>query len=356
MQRTSRDAALTVLVVRVGAMGDVLHALPAVCALRQLRPDCWIGWAIAPRWRPLLSSRDPSFQADLDRRTMPVVNHCFVAPTDVWKREGASVATARSMRQLARELRQAHFDVCADLQGSIRSAVIGRMTASARLVGSGAPRERPAKLLYQERVRVCSTHVVQQACELLGAAVEAVLQPAPVILPHDLEADEWAAATVRAAERTVLLAPTAGWGSKEWLPERFGAVAHALAERGFKVLVNAASARDDTALRVVGGSAGRAQMVPCTLPRLVALTRLCSLVIAGDSGPLHLAAALGVPVVGLYGPTDPNRTGPWSARATVLRDPASVTDHKRHATTEAGLCRITVEQVVDAALELLSYD
>ena len=342
------------LIVRVGAMGDVLHSLPAVAALRRAEPERWIEWAIDARWRALLASSDAGANRVL-RKERPLVHACHVVNVALWKRAGMSRAGVRDVLELRRGLRRREFALCVDLQGSIRSAVIGRLAGATRFVGSAAAREAPARVLYGERVGVRSAHVVEQACELLGGAVGRVLAPAPVTLPRSAWADAWAAGLLgEGARGPVLLAPTAGWGAKEWPPERFGAVAAALAREGLQVLVNAAAETDATGQRVVAASGGAARLVACSLEQLVALTRRCGLVIAGDTGPLHLAAALRVPVVGLYGPTDPARTGPWGTRSAVLRDGGSVTDHRRHAGTEAGLLRIGADDVVSAAREMLA--
>jgi heptosyltransferase I len=155
----------------------------------------------------------------------------------------------------------------------------------------------------------------------------------------------------------VFFAPTAGWGAKAWPKERYGAVAIALAEAGWATLVNAAPERngvaDASAGAVVQESLGCAVAVPSTMAQMIALIRRSSLVVAGDTGPLHLAAALGRPVVALYGPTDPARTGPYGTRSRVLRHATSVVDHSRREETEQGLARIATSEVVAAALELL---
>lgn len=349
------DHPLRGLIVRVGAMGDVLHALPAVAALRQAVPEAYLGWLIEPRWLPLLSSIAPEAASFRSRSlSMPLVDHCFLARTALWRQHGFSARTVLDLRRLARDLRTARFPTCVDMQGSLRSASLGRLSGAARLVGGATPRERPAKYLYTERVPTPARHVIVQACELLSGAFGLRLTPAPVSLPLHSQAYQWAETQFAGQERLVLLAPTAGWGAKEWPADRFAAVARALVQGGCRVLVNATSAGDDVAHRVITGSAGTAELVACSLTQLIALVRRSSLVIAGDTGPLHLAAALAVPVVGLYGPTDPARTGPWGNRSRVLRDAASITDHRRHRATEAGLLNIEVSQVIDAAWELLS--
>jgi heptosyltransferase-1 len=156
------------------------------------------------------------------------------------------------------------------------------------------------------------------------------------------------------SERFAMIAPTAGWGAKRWPAERYGAVAAALVRAGFPTLVNADSPKDEAGIRVVEASGGAATLVPCTVGQMIALVRRAGVVIAGDTGPLHLAAALERPVVGLFGPTDPARNGPYGTPSRVLRHGSSRVDHSRHVETEEGLMQITTEEVVEAALELLA--
>lgn len=339
-------------------MGDVLHAMPAVAALRGAHPDWEIGWVVEPRWLPLLCAGDLSGCLERGVR-MPLVDRVYLAATRVWKKRPLSGETLRDIRALVRDLREEGFDLCVDMQGSIRSAVIGRLAGTERFVGPNDPREREARWIYGDRVPTKAAHVVEQGCELLGAAVGESLRPAEVGLPVDEAAErECDVLLNRGADgrKFVFIAPSAGWGAKEWPAERYGAVAKVLTEAGFAVLVNAGSPSDARAREVVETSSGRAVAVPGSMALLIALVRRASLVVAGDTGPLHLAAALERPVVAIFGPTDPARNGPYGTRATVLRHVSSVTDHSRHAAPENGLLEITVDEVVTAALELLQAE
>jgi len=352
---------LRVLIVRIGAMGDVLHAMPAVAALRKLHPEWFIGWAIEPGWSELLQAAD-----DFDRNPYakagtpgkPLVDVWHQVRALEWKKRPLAPATLLDINALRRELRKDRYDICVDMQGTIRSAVVGRMAGAHIFAGAAAPREAPAAWLYGQRVGLSAAHVVAQGCELLGAAVGETLQPPKVTLPVEPAAEQWCekllASTAR--ERFVVIAPTAGWGAKQWPAERYGAVAAELARAGYRTLVNAASSADETGNRVVAASGGAAMLAPCSIGQLIALLRRASLVIAGDTGPLHLAAALERPVVALYGPTDPARNGPYGTRSRALRHPSSRRDHSRHAETEAGLMQITTGEVVQAALELLQRE
>jgi heptosyltransferase I len=347
-----------VLIVRIGAMGDVLHAMPAVAALRELHPEWGIGWAIEPAWSALLQAESEPGDAagrSLGRDTRrPLVDLWSPVSTREWKRQPLSLSTLRNITGLRRDLRKDRYDVCVDMQGSIRSAIVGRMAGAGLFAGADEPRERPAAWLYQQKIRVTATHVVEQGCELLGGAVGEKLRPARVPLPVDAVAERWCdALTGGAGERFAVVAPTAGWGAKQWPAERYGAVAAALAQAGFRTLVNAASPEDAAGRRVVAASGGAATLVPCSVGQMIAMIRRAAVVIAGDTGPLHLAAALERPVVGLYGPTDPARNGPYGTISRVLRHASSRSDHSRHDEADKGLMQITVEEVVEAALELL---
>ncbi len=351
----SRKRAPRVLMVRVGAMGDVLHAMPAVAALRSALPDAWIGWAVEPRWAPLLHAQSTAAPHMAD---LPLVNCVHLVETRSWSKRPLSFGTFRSVNALRHALRGERYDIAIDPQGSIRSAVIARMSGAARVVGSAHPCEVPARLLYTERVTLRTGHVVGQAAEIVSAAMNLHLQPAPAPLPVDAAADRWRDAFLTDDPRPcVFLAPTTGWGAKQWPAARFGEVAKRLADKGCRVLVNVSpNGQDAVADEVLAASGGAAERVACTLPHLTALLRRMCLLIAGDTGPLHLAAALGVPVVALFGPTDPARNGPYGTRSVVLRHPSSMTSHKRHGTTEAGLAKITPDEVVSAAVRMLGVD
>jgi heptosyltransferase-1 len=254
---------------------------------------------------------------------------------------------------LRRVLQGEEFDVCVDMQGALKSAVVGNMASATVLAGFDRPRERVARWFYRQRVATASRHVVDQGCELLGAAVGESLRAARVTLPMDAEDERWANGLV-GGERFCLISPGAGWGAKIWPAERYGAVAAALGRAGVTTLVNTSIGEFGEADRVAEASEGYARAAKCSVGQLIALVRRAAVVIAGDTGPLHLAAALERPLVGIYGPTDPARNGPYGAgRARVLRDAESVTSHKRVGQAEAGMLRIGVDEVVQAAMEML---
>ena len=347
---------MKLLIVRVGALGDVLHALPAAAALRTARPDWTIDWVVDPRWAPLLVNSEGHGE---------IVDRVHLAETKMWSAAPFSWNTLRSVAELRRELRDERYDVVVDMQGTLRSAVIGRFARAREFAGYENPREASAARFYRSTRRRIGTHVVDQGAALLGAACSIalatqqaslpgtpLLEPAPVTLPHEPWADDWAAELV-GDRKVCVLAASAGWGAKQWPAERYGALARELRAMGFVPLVNAPKKDDAVATSVVAASGGAAEMAVCNVAGLIALMRKTSLLVGGDSGPTHLAAALGIPLVALYGPTDPARNGPWgSGPMRLIRGAGSVTSHKRVAEIDAGLARITVDEVAREVKQL----
>jgi len=150
-----------------------------------------------------------------------------------------------------------------------------------------------------------------------------------------------------------LLNPGAGWGAKQWPPVRYGYVAKRLAEDDLKSLINFGPGEESLVRAVESASGGSAKGIPCSLTELIALTRRARLFIGGDTGPMHLAAALGIPVVAIFGPTNPARNGPFGTCSIVLRSPSSPTTHSRRAQADPGIMEISADEVVDAARKLL---
>ena len=345
-------------------MGDILHALPAVTALRKAHPTWRIDWAVEPRWRPLLTSDEENAPPDpeefLDRSlTRPIVDRIHLVPAKEWGRRPFRRQTLAQIRALRTGLHTARYDVVLDMQGSIRSAVVARLAGCRRIVGEARPRETPAKWLFTERVETTGEHVIEQDLELAGAVAGDPLALMAPVLPLDAKAEEWCSQIPQlkdahwGGQAVVLIHPGGGWGAKRWPPDRYGALVEEFTMRGGVVLVNAGPGEEALAAEVIAAANGHGSVVSCTLPQLIALTQRVSLVIGGVTGPLHLACALGKPVVGIYGPTDPARNGPFGTRFRVLRNPESRKDHTRRAAPEAGLLTIQPRMVLAASAELM---
>jgi len=188
--------------------------------------------------------------------------------------------TRSEIHALRDVLQTDRFDVCVDMQGALKSAMVGRMAGATVFAGPAAPRERVARWLYKQQVEMPSAHVVEQGCELLGAAVSEVLHPARVTLPMDEMDERWATEAV-GCERFCLISPGGGWGAKIWPAERFGRVAAELARAGVQSVVNTSQHGSREAERVVQASDGTARVVQCSVGQLIALTRRAAVVVAG---------------------------------------------------------------------------
>jgi heptosyltransferase-1 len=283
------------------------------------------------------------------------VDNLHPASTKEWRRSPLASQTRHEIRFLHQAIKAGSYDAVLDLQGAIRSAVIGRMAGGRCVIGQAEPRERAARWLYTRQIETRGAHVIEQGIELASAVAGDDLAPITPWLPVDPAAEAWADEVLNTAPSApvALINPGAGWGAKRWPIERYAAVALGLIDRGFRILVNGGPGEEPLLASISQQTHGSVLPLTCTLDQLIAVTRRVTVAIAGDTGPLHLACALGRPVIGIYGPTDPGRNGPFGTRFRVLRSPESRRDHTRHEAPEAGLLTITPGDVLRAADELL---
>jgi heptosyltransferase I len=347
-----------ILIVRMGAMGDIIHGLPAVALLRQRFPQAHIGWVIERRWSDLLCAQGASTEAALSPEK-PLVNELFEVDTKSWRRAVFAAETRKELSAILRDMRAHDFDVTIDLQGSLKSALAARASRAIRIIGPAKPREFPAQWLYAQIVRTNHPHVVEQYAELVAPVLGAAGKPMadPNLLPIDRSAEHWIEKEILdrglKAWRFAVLSAGAGWKAKEWPAQRYGELARNLAKEGIRSLVNVGPSESELAETVEQASGGHAQGIRCNISQLIALLRRASLFVGGDTGPMHLANLLGVPVVALFGPTDPSRNGPYFQPSAILRNAASTTNYSHAKTQDAGLQQIQVEQVLTAARGLL---
>jgi heptosyltransferase-1 len=346
------------LIVRLSAMGDVIHTLPAAHFLRRAFPQAYIGWLIEERWAELLCAPGSPWRGGRSA-LRPLLDEVHTVNLKAWRKSLLSVSTLQCAARVWNDVRGAHYDTAVDLQGAMRSAVLARWSGARVVYGAAEPRESPASLWYTRKVVVHGRHVIEQNLSVAESLVQRPMGFSQTDISCDVPRDSPAEARIgrRLAEHRIgefaILNPGAGWGAKRWPAERYGEVARGLANLGVRSILNYGPGEEELVSAAEAASGGTARAMSCTITELIALTRRARLFIGGDTGPLHLAAALRVPVVAIYGPTDPARNGPYGTRSIVLRNPESVTTHARRAAADEGLLTIGSEDVVRAARELL---
>jgi heptosyltransferase-1 len=343
------------LVVRLSAMGDVLHALPAVASLRHAFPDASVGWVVEERWAELLCSTE-SRRCGPRATGRPLVDAVHTVNTRAWRRALFSDATWNAVRASIRELRNAKYDIAIDFQGAVRSSLLAGLSAAPVVYGFAQPRENASSMFYTRQVQAAGTHVVEQNFSLARAAAKRDLPFSGAELPRDNEAEMRIANKLKTAGRGsyAILNPGAGWGAKQWPADRYGEVARKVSQKtGLRSLVNFGPGEEELAYAAERASGGTAKALATTISELIALTRGASLFVGGDTGPMHLAALLRIPVVAIFGPTNPARNGPFGTHSIVLRSESSVTSHTRRTAPEPGMLEIGVDEVVSAAVRLL---
>jgi heptosyltransferase-1 len=343
-----------ILVVRLSAMGDIIHGMPAIAAMRRAKPDLQIGWLIEERWAELLCSRMTERMAPRSQLN-PLADWVHVANFTRWRRALSSVETWREVRSCMREVRAMKYDLALDFQGSIRSALAARAGGASIRVGSSQPREAPAGMLYTHAISPAGAHVIEQALSLASAVAGEDLEYVEPPFPPDPLHEAWASDFIAKLDgrQFVIMNPGAGWGAKCWPAESYGKVARALAQRGLATIVNHGPGEELLAEAVRQSSGGAALPLKCSVGELIALTRRAALFIGGDTGPMHLAAAMRVPVVALFGPTRPERNGPFGTRSIVLRSSDSVYNPRHIDVPDEGLVSIQPSAVIEAVEQLL---
>jgi len=351
-----------VLIVRLSAMGDVIHTLPAVYFLRQAFPQAFIGWLIEERWAELLCAPGSPRRGPRSS-SRPLVDEVHTVNLKEWGKSLLSMSTLQHAAKVWNDVRDVRYDVAVDLQGAMRSALLARWSDARAVYGAAEPREAPSSLWYTRRVVARGRHVIEQNLSVAEALVGRRAAMTPKELPRDLASDipKEPQAEERISRRLVelgvgefaILNPGAGWGAKRWPAERYGEVARRLADQGVGSILNYGPGEEELVRAAESASGGTTRAMSCSVSELIALTRRARLFIGGDTGPLHLAAALRVPVVAIFGPTDPARNGPYGTRNIVLRSAESVTSHARRAAPDEGLLAIGSDAVVAAACELL---
>jgi ADP-heptose:LPS heptosyltransferase len=342
-----------ILVIRLGAMGDVVRTLPAVALLRDATPAARIDWLVEERTAPIVASRD-------------FVDRVLVFPRArgvAALRRGRLLEAARTFASFARELRAGRYDLVLDFHAIARSALLARLSGAPDRLGYAAPIAREgAHRLATHRVRLARTRLsrFQRNEALVRAIVHGELAPRTTPLAVPAAAQRAMAEALGPGPAPIVLHPgsSAAAAHKRWPAARFGELARALARDRERVLVAVGpeACEQGLARTVLEASGGSAKLAPETrqFDDLAALLAAARAVVAADSGPLHTASLVGTPVVQLVGPTDPIENEPW--RATPWRRVATNLDCagcRRGCSVAACMLAIEAESVREAVRALV---
>ena len=329
---------MNILVVRLGALGDIVHTIPAVAALRRAYPAARIDWLVEAKHREIL---------DL----VPVIDRLIVV------RDPSFLAWVDATRQV----RSSRYDVALDFQGLMKSAVLARASGARRVLGFSIwhVREKGARPFYSEGVDVESVHVIQKNLRLLeGLGLDETAIEFPLNRVDSGARD--AMLEQSAGAPYAVINPGAAWPNKRWPPQHYGELAAFLLEvRGIVPFVLWGPAEAPLAQAVVDASSGAARLAPPTrIADMVEVFRSAALVISGDTGPLHIAAAVGTPTVSIFGPTDPARNGPHTTADIAVSRFAACGCHydRRCHLSEWCLASLPVAEVTAAVQQRLAVE
>ena len=337
--RLPNDRPLRIVIVRLSAIGDAVHGMPVLCALRDKFPDAEITWVVESQAAALLRGH-----AALDR---------LIELPRGW------LKSLKAVRQLQRDLRAIRPDVAIDMQGLTKSAIAAWLSGARYRVGFGDEKGREFSRWFNNvKVAAPAEHVIDANLQLLAPfGIEPPSDKSQV--RFDIPEQE---AEAQMAENLIdefglrsgfaIINPGAGWPSKVWPAERFGDVAARIgAEQDLPTLVVWAGDQERAwAETIVARSEGHAKLAPSTsLTELAAVSRRARLFIGSDTGPLHIAVAVGTPCVGLYGPMPAKRNGPYGGQHIALQKAHfEGTSRERRNASPALMEAISVDDVVDA--------
>lgn len=335
-----------ILIIKLGAIGDVVHSLPVLATLRACYPKAHLAWAVEEKAAPVLEgNRDLNELILLERKKMS---------------EGLGVFYFGRWLQ---EVRKKSFDVALDLHNLFKTGIIAY--ASHAPVRIGFRKLREGNFLFMNRwvkPQPHHRHAIEKYLSLLeplGLHESQWVRRFPLV--WDTSDDERISRFLKQHgldhnEPLVAVNPGANWPSKRWMPDRYAKVADELTKRsGVRTLILWGPGERPLAEAVADAMIERAPIAPETsLKQLMALIKRCGLLIGGDSGPLHLAAALNVPTVSLFGPSDPKRNGPYGSNQVVIQSPVAPAGHfQRKEQGDHWMKAIAVEQVIEAARKQL---
>ena len=340
---------MNILIVKLSAIGDVIHTLPSLAALRKLYPEAHITWVVEEAAAGLVKNH-------------PLLNAVLISRRKSWikyLRKGEFSRPLREMRAFLRELRKRPYDLVIDFHGLLKSAVIVLLSGGKRKLGYNSLQELSG-LFYNEKIpEDMNKHAVDRYLDFprfLGAKIA----KAQFILPSDNSAQARIQSLLEKYhlenKKFIAVNPVAYWETKLWDDEKFAGLADLIKTKLNMEVVFTGSEKESIEKITTRMQAKAVNLAgETTLPELAYLYQKALLLVTTDSGPMHLAAAVGTPVVALFGPTDPQRTGPYGDGHIIIRSdlPCSPCLRKECPTTKC-MQDILPEQVMESIEEKLT--
>jgi len=352
---------VNILMIKLSAIGDVVHTLPSLAALRRLYPRAHITWVIEEAAADLVTGH-------------PCLDRVLVSHRKRWQKElrpGSFMKSLAELRSFRRDLRSRPYDLVIDFHGLFKSALLAGMSGGKRILGYKSLQEGSG-LFYTEKIpEDMNKHAVDRYLDFVAhlgrlQGQEPTAGPPEFLIPWDdtnrrnvtalLRENE-----LREGEAFVAVNPVALWKTKLWREDRFAMLSDLIVtEAGLPVLITGSRNEQPYAAAITGRSKS-GHVIDITgktsLKDLACLYRQATLVVTTDSGPMHIAAAVGTPVVALFGPTDPRRTGPYGALHTVVhKEMACRPCFRKECPTGGCMEDITVDEVWERVKERLGRD
>lgn len=296
-----------ILIVKPSSLGDVVHSLPFLNAVKTSFPKTEIHWVIAKGFEGLLEGH-------------PMINKLWIINKDEWKKIKNAKGTIKELNASFKALKKEKYDIVVDLQGLLRSGLITAATGAPVKIGFKEAREG-SRFFYTHKLEGGKNiHAVDRylkIADFLGCDISDIRFPFPLhfkssFITHHLSL----------SEDYAVIVPGARWKTKKWPPEKFGELSSKLP---LHIVIVGSKGEMDIANKIVACSDGKAISLAgkTDLKELIEVIRGARFVASNDSGPMHIAAALGIPVFAIFGPTDPLRTGPYGKRHTIIKEDIS---------------------------------
>jgi len=332
-----------ILIVKLSSLGDIVHTLPVLPLLKGRFPEMEISWLVEKRHQPLLLHH-------------PFIDRLLTVDTLRWRKEPLSLSTYRELFSSVRELRRGRFDLAIDFQGLIKSGLLTFLSGAPLRLGFGKDDLRePWSSIFLNRSRPSAPqeiHVVDKNLGLLKPlGIDSRRVEFPLIFSEEAERYVTEGLSTLKLTEFIIINPGGGWRSKRWSAEKYASLADMIINKmGYHILLTWGPGERALAMEIASRMRNSPAISFSTdIPQLIALIKRAKLLICGDSAPLHLAVACGTPVVGIYGPSDPDRNGPYNPADIVIRRKVPCAPcYKRDCDAEPCLGAIAPQKVFES--------